>query len=230
MRRRRERLQPGPQVAAVATALHIGVRRDRRAGVRPGLLPGQVGGQGVLQRSVLQAVVGAEPPVRDGPLHRVAQHHQDVRLPEHGGGARGGRRVLQVAGALLAEHLLVRGVREERLVVPGVPARRLRLGQEDLRLGSPRPRHRDLGMGVEERGEVGGPAPLRTDDQQVPRQTETRCLMWYVWSELTALRVLTTYSPSMDSSAMIMPLKIESSTTSVVQPCTCASTKNDRTM
>ena len=46
----------------------------------------------------------------------------------------------------------------------------------------------------------------------------TRSTTWKVSCALTALRVRTTYSPSIDSSAIVKPLKIDSSTTSVVQP------------
>ena len=63
-----------------------------------------------------------------------------------------GLRVLEVAGALLAEQRLVAGVREVRAVVPvHAPARRRRVA-EDLGLGRRRSGHRDLGVRVEQPG------------------------------------------------------------------------------
>ena len=73
----------------------------------------------------------------------------------------GGLGDLDVAGALLAEEALVGRVREERPAVP-VPRHGSTLAsdEEHLRLRPGWPRHRDLGVGLEQRLQVGGAAPL----------------------------------------------------------------------
>ncbi len=117
-----------------------------------------------LQRPVLQPVVGAEPPVRHRPRDRVAEQDQDLRSsPSTRRGALRGLGVLEVAGALLAEEPLGRSrARSTSRRYQSRPRATL-VGHEHLRLRAGRSRHRDVGVGVEQRGEVGGAAPLRTD-------------------------------------------------------------------
>jgi hypothetical protein len=116
--------------------------------------------------------------VRAGPGDRVAQLDDDERVAEHGRGARGGLRVLQVAGALLPEQHLVAGVGEVGADVPvAAPAGEL-VGEEHLGLGSLGARHGDLRVRGQLVVQVGGAAALGTDDEQVPRHSGTRVVTW----------------------------------------------------
>ena len=168
VRGRRERGEPRLERLRVATALEVGERRDRRAGRVPGGRPGQRLAQRGLQRPGLEAVVGAEPPVRDRPLHRVAQQGHDLRLAQHPRRPGSSRRVVEVAGALLAEQQLAGGVREEGLAVPPRAADHDVVGQEHLGLRPGGARHGDLGVRVEQGVQVGRAAALGADDEQVP--------------------------------------------------------------
>ena len=166
--------QPGAQVVGVPAPGQVGEGRDRRHRLVPDGLPLQRLTQSHVQRPRLQAVVGAEPPVGDRPGHRVAQQHHDVRLTEDDRGAGRGERVLEVAGALLPEDLLVGRVGEVRRAVPLPSATAEVVGEEHLGL---RPRgtgHRDLGVLVEQPVQVRRAAALATDDEQVPGHEVTR--------------------------------------------------------
>jgi len=167
---------------------------------------------------------------RTGPGNRVAEQGQDHGVvAEDPARAIRGLGDLDVAGALLAEEALVGCVPEESPAVPVPATVHAVIGEEHLRLRSGWPRHRDLGMCLQQRLQIGGATSLGTDHEQVTRQPDTRSTTWYVSWALTALRVRTTYSPSIESSAMVTPLNTESSTAIVVQPATGVSTKNDRT-
>ena len=162
------------------------------------------------------------------PLDRVAELDVHPRVAQHRPRPPGGLRVLEVARGLVAEQVDVAGVGEPGGDVPLAPALRLLRRQEHLRLRADRTGHRDARVGVEQVVQVRRPAALRPDDQQVPHGA--LALTWKVSVALTALRVRTRYSPSIDSIAMVKPLKIESSTISVVQPGTeiCPSRPSSR--
>ncbi len=119
---RGERREPRREMLLVASPLQVRERGHRGGGAVPLRRLDQVLAQRRLEWALLQPVVGAEPPVRHGPDHRVAQQGQDQGVvAEDPARSFRGLGDLDVAGALLAEEALVSCVPEVRPVVP-VPA------------------------------------------------------------------------------------------------------------
>ena len=111
-------------------------------------------------------------------------------------------------------------VREVGLAVPASrPCAEASSAQEDLGLGTRRPRHRDA-RGVRRAGRGGRSYRIAARRSRGGVESRGDPLGHVVGARcaLTALSVRTTYSPSIDSSVMTTPLKSESSTTIVVQP------------
>jgi hypothetical protein len=181
-----QRLVPRAELVDVASPGEVAVRRDRRARGVPGpLVAGELVGQGPLEGAVLETTGGAERPVGDGPLDRVAQLDEDHRVAEHA--QQPGDRVgpLEVAGALLAEHPCRPGrVAEPRGVVPLHAPLDDVVVEEHLGL---RPRgtgHRDLRVVGQQVVEVRRAAALGADDDQVagrPAHVRLRPTRFTTW-------------------------------------------------
>src|SRR4029453_18721925 len=137
--------------------------------------------------------------------------------------------MLDVAGALLAEQAFRPGVSEVSGLVPCPSARRQFPRQEDLRFRPSRACHRDFRMRIEQGVQVGSTASLCPNDDQVPAHWELAGLRGRGSGALTGFNVRMTYSPSIDSRAIVKPLKIASRTTRVVHPATCVPPMKPRT-